>query len=95
MSEHTKKLVIIQLLRRTEIGFVDMVGLFTPVHTMKEMEELVSRWNAFEEHGLVPKLLAIKQISYEAICTGDQEASDKAIGLIEDLDAKIAEAEKT
>lgn len=33
-----------------------------------------------------PKLRDIIAIAYEAICTGDQEASDKAIGLIEDLE---------
>ena len=42
------------------------------------------------------KLIKIKQISYEAVYTGDQEASDKAIGLIEieDFDKAIKEAEK-
>ena len=40
------------------------------------------------------KLTKIMQISYEAICTGDQEASDKAIGLIEDYEQALKEAEK-
>ena len=40
------------------------------------------------------KLIKIKQISYEAICTGDQEASDKAIGLIEDFEQALKEAGK-
>ena len=39
------------------------------------------------------KLTKIMQISYEAICTGDQEASDKAIGLIEDYEQALKEAE--
>lgn len=53
----------------------------------KYADYIVQAINSYE------KLIKIKQISYEAICTGDQEASDKAIGLIEDFDQAL-EAEK-
>ena len=40
------------------------------------------------------KLMDIKIWAYEVACTGDQQASDKLIGLIEEFDKALAEAEK-
>ena len=47
---------------------------------IKDLEELRSVKAENE------KLIKIKQISYEAICTGDKEASEKAIDLMDDFD---------
>jgi len=41
--------------------------------------EIIRRVKAYEN------LLEISQIAYEALCTGDQEATDKAIGMIENF----------
>jgi len=59
--------------------------------TKEEADYIVQAINSHD------KLIKIKQISYEAVYTGDQEASDKAIGLIEDIedfDKATKEAEK-
>lgn len=59
------------------------------VETTKEkVDYIVLAVNSHE------KLMRIQEISYEAICTGDQEASDKSIGLIEDFGEALAEAEE-
>jgi len=61
-----------------------------PCFSDEEVAYIVHAINSHE------KLIKIKEISYEAICTGDQEALDEAIGLIEDFEETLfhKEAEK-
>jgi len=50
-------------------------------------KHIVKCWNERDP------LVKIKEIAYEVACTGDQQAEDKLIGLIEDYEAALA-AEK-
>lgn len=66
-----------------------MVQRYDPVHFMKKAEN-----GDYVEYEDYKKLVKIKEISYEAICTGDQEASEKAIGLIEAYEQALKEPKK-
>jgi len=85
MSELPKKLVINQ--KRTDIGFLDEMGLFNHIQTLELATEILHRYDCYDD--LVDVVRAVKQRIHFIGLSSEPKDWAKEVALIEAALAKV------